>query len=624
MKDILQEVRMPCNAGYGWCQNLETVYRDDDKEYCVFHAPQGKKRRSAKEFNALIWEKIESRPQLVECDLSGIVFDENIDFKKKRLLSINFYKAQFCREADFSGAQLTGMNFLGAKFFEKALFTNAQFSGTDFTNAQFSMDTDFSKARFDGNANFGKTHFNGLTDFEDVQFSGGASFWNAKFDTANFMGTQFGQEVDFKDAQFNAVAAFVNSQIRRRANFGGVRFNGEADFRSVRFGGVANFWQVKFNENALFQNARFDRGADFWGVQFIKESNFGYTRFKGDADFTNTQFSVKADFTESEFAEKADFLKTVFGGLAYFGEVQFKGLSEFSLAQFGEKADFSGAQFGRKANFRRIQFSGEANFSSSSFNEKAYFVGTKWGQVNFNNLEVGENVRLESVDIRKVSFLGTDIRRMDFIKCDWPLIKGSKFLYDEALISGERNPALSLPARFLKAFKNIRISLRDYSTIAGKYEKVEILYRGLKQKYKEEHNEAEASIWHFREKEMWRKRNLFRRFFPFSLSNLYWLSSGYGERVTRAGLMLFVLLVGLAMVSRTAGLELVKSNTSFTVDPKNFVAVLLNTAEYAAFIKAPLLKPVTLWGEFFKFLTRILVPIQAALLFLAIRNRFRR
>lgn len=37
---------MPCcyKDGKGWCKDLETVYTDaEGKEYCVLHAPQGKK-----------------------------------------------------------------------------------------------------------------------------------------------------------------------------------------------------------------------------------------------------------------------------------------------------------------------------------------------------------------------------------------------------------------------------------------------------------------------------------------------------------------------------------------------------------------------------------------------------
>lgn len=470
---------MPCiNTGYDWCRHLHTAYRDGDKEYCIFHAPQGRKGLSTEQFNEQVFKRIASTPQGEECNLSGTVFDEYISFNGKELPPI-----------------------------------------------------DFRGARFDGNAYFGKTHFNGLTSFEDVQFIGWAHFRNAKFDAADFIGVHFSREVDFQDAQFSGVAAFERTQFRDWASFNGALFGGEADFNN--------------------------------------------TIFIGEASFFSAQFAGKADFGRSRFSEET--------------------------------------------NFFDARFIGNADFGYSSFKKKTSFVRTKWDQASFANVEVGENVRFESVDLRKVSFRDTDMKKMDFVYCTWPKIHGSNCLYDEALIFHEKGTPLSS----LDKIKNVKIYLRFYPTISQEFEKMEMLYRGLKQKYKEEHNEAEASIWHYREKEMWRKRSRLRRLNPISLSNLYWLSSGYGERVFRAGVMLVALFMGLALLSQVIGLKPEESKI-FAAHPKNFLAVLLNTAEYATFSKTPLLFPINLAGECLKLLTRILVPIQTALLFLAIRNRFRR
>ncbi|MBF0527277.1 MAG: hypothetical protein HQK56_19520, partial [Deltaproteobacteria bacterium] len=80
------------------------------------------------------------------------------------------------------------------------------------------------------------------------------------------------------------------------------------------------------------------------------------------------------------------------------------------------------------------------------------------------------------------------------------------------------------------------------ATKADEYTKVGDLYRRLKQKYKEEHNEPEASTWHYNEKEMFRKSSKRRRY-SLSLTDLYFVSSGYAERPVRAFFALIVLIV---------------------------------------------------------------------------------
>ena len=87
----------------------------------------------------------------------------------------------------------------------------------------------------------------------------------------------------------------------------------------------------------------------------------------------------------------------------------------------------------------------------------------------------------------------------------------------------------------------------------AKINKVETLYRMLKQKYKEEHNDPEVSQWHYGEREMYRKGSRFRRYFPLSISNLYWLSSGYGERPARASIVLLCLVLSISFLMWFAG-----------------------------------------------------------------------
>ena len=100
-----------------------------------------------------------------------------------------------------------------------------------------------------------------------------------------------------------------------------------------------------------------------------------------------------------------------------------------------------------------------------------------------------------------------------------------------------------------------------------------------------------------------------------SLSNLYWLSNGYGERPVRAGIGLIFLIIILSVLTSMSGLK---------PPEEGFAAIILNTLQYATLQKATLLEPVSLTGAYLKLLTQILIPLQTALFALAIKNRLKR
>src|SRR5208337_5174387 len=139
----------------------------------------------------------------------------------------------------------------------------------------------------------------------------------------------------------------------------------------------------------------------------------------------------------------------------------------------------------------------------------------------------------------------------------------SEILYDELKLYEAENlfetTKRDITAGLLEIIKEKYNALRIYSHPEyPEYEqninKVENLYRQLKQKYKDEHNEPEVSKWHYREKAMFRRRNHWRRFLP-SIATLYCLCSGYGERPIRAGLALAALLLMISLLFGFVGLH---------------------------------------------------------------------
>jgi hypothetical protein len=331
-----------------------------------------------------------------------------------------------------------------------------------------------------------------------------------------------------------------------------------------------------------------------------------------------SEFSGLVNFVQTEFKKEADFGGATFTGITRFFETGFNGKIDFLPYKIREGVYFDGAIFNDIAKFIGTKFTGGASFSGETFMANGYFQCTY----------INEKLRFEGINLKKVSFIDTDLRKIDLINCNWPKNFGRYILYDERAFFNEVK-SKNLITSILQRLKHRFISFDK-----KKIKKVEILYRRLKQKYKEEHNEPEVSNWHYGEKEMFRKGSLFRRYFPLSLSNLYWFSSGYGERPVRAGVMLFLLILAISILFGLAGLSSLNQNPSYGIAEikgwaditnfQNFWTLILNTLQYATFEKEPDFMPTTIYGGYLKLAARILIPLQAALFALAVRNRFRR
>ena len=386
-----------------------------------------------------------------------------------------------------------------------------------------------------------------------------------------FTDAVFNGEVDFRRATFSSEAIFENAQFKKETSFDFVRFNGDVNFK-----------EVKFTEDSSFKNTKFDDSATFDNTQFTKEVSFRRAQFTGKTSFNMTKFSDKASFQQTKFSEKAN----------------------FTLAQFNRGARFIFTEFNGLVDFSGAQLNGEVYFTDSKFSNHGLLRG----------ITIRNRVYLENLDLTRVSFMDSDLRKIDFINCTWNKTNkyGRNILYDEIELL-ESEPRFSFDR--------------------GRFVKVATLYRRLKQKYKDEHNEPEVSEWHYGEREMYRKGSLFRRYFPLSLSNLYWLSSGYGESVARSGGALVFGIIILSILSGFVGLTSVDEagihgitrikGLSGIMDLNNIWMLLVNTFHYAIF-KATYFKPSSIGGEFLKLFTQMVVPIQIALFALTVRNRFRR
>lgn len=491
---------------YNWCKEEPTI-DVDGAEYCIFHAPKGKKGISLSEFNYKVLDKIDlARRTQGFCSLSGTVFDGDIGFKQQT-------------------------------------YTNTPMPHMDLSYTVFHGDADFSNLQFQGNF-------------------------------------------------------FLNH---------GCCF-GNVDFSRACFGKITFFDSCEFKGSAVFEGTEFTYSISFYDTRFNRDVNFK-SNFKEALNFINTVFIGNTEFSTS------------FHGKTYLSKVNFHKEVNFSLSHFHDEVTFSDVDFMDKASFSGAQFDKMAYFFGKTFSSDAAFI---W-------IRAKDRIRFEQVNLRKVSFMDTDLMKFDFINCEWPKKFGREMLYDEMKLFYDTDN--SHPE---KISENIQLKWKgfkkDISCDKEQIKKVESLYRRLKQKFKDEHNELEAYKWHYAEKEMFRKSNLWRRFLP-SLTTLYWLSSGHGERPARAA---FVLIVQIAIASLLLSVFGVESTDSEGIHGINSIllpnsmdiekgwALFLNTLKYATFQKDPFFKPINWPGETVKLLAQVFIPVQATLFVLAVKNRFKR
>ncbi|ETX04030.1 hypothetical protein [Candidatus Entotheonella palauensis] len=150
-------------------------------------------------------------------------------------------------------------------------------------------------------------------------------------------------------------------------------------------------------------------------------------------------------------------------------------------------------------------------------NRREERIFSKACEVDFRQmtLEKPEMMIFIEADLRRCRFLDSDLRQCQLSGIEWPSFRGRRGVYDEKKIDKKENPS---------------------------WERVEQLYRELKQNYEDRRDYERASDFHYGEKEM-RRQNPSTPWNSYILLTLYWLVSGYGERFLRPLIWAGVLLI---------------------------------------------------------------------------------
>ena len=388
--------------------------------------------------------------------------------------------------------------------------------------------------------------------------------------------------------------------------------------------------------NCIFHSKRHDKDVKLFRQELdelFKDSSLEVYDFKGfvfpegmlfpekidkQIVFRDVVFQGIAVFIGKTFQEKAFFIDTTFHGMALFDGASFQDEAYFRRVTFQENALFVYTTFKCIAYFDEITFEKKVGFDWSSF-EDALIVNEEHNNKIFSKKEVDfgyvrflkpEKVAFRKVDLGKFRFLGTDLRKVEFVDVDWDREKGRNRIYDEV------SPETTLP---------------DYPLIAQ-------VYKRLRANYEENLNYAEAGDFHIGEMEMRRKgeKNPFNK----GIICLYKLLSNYGESYWHplAWILLFLFLL-FPIVFMCSGIEgITQSQNSYLINydfdvnsislNKEKVGDYLKSFVYSlsvfSLVREKQYRPIDNCGHFWMVLESILSPVLIAFFLLALRRRFRR
>jgi uncharacterized protein YjbI with pentapeptide repeats len=362
---------------------------------------------------------------------------------------------------------------------------------------------------------------------------------------------------------------------------------------------IALIEELKEQKKSYFAGVLFPGNISFQGFQFTKISCFYMASFLGSADFSEAIFLKPAIFTKASFLDKA----------VFFGAT-FKSSAIFQLARFSKEALFSSATFSSETLFYKTSFSIIIALNNCNFLEKSNIILSNINPIkteettkqkmyapfwaNFSSLRIkpGASLTLRTCKLTQVRFEESDVSRIEFDRVTWASRWGRSAVYDE-LVWREKKE--------------------------GSPEAVERLYRQLKSNYEEKKDYKRVGDFHYGEMEMHRLGSPWRRRFPFSWYNLYWALNGYGERPLRALIWFGVFLLTFTGLIWSQGLTVTGD-----VNPAGLWQSFRFVLEKATLQRPTWGNPVTSLGEFLATLSPLFLPGQAALFFLALRNRLGR
>jgi len=471
-------------------------------------------------------------------------------------------------------------------------------------------------------------------------------------ESAAFFDLSFNADANFNFALFDCPADFRNRIFEHKISFANAVFSKDAVFNNTVFKKETDFSRAKFDEKVKFDDAVFKEAVDFRSASFIYKGDFKRTTFLDKTDFTKAIFAGEADFYKAEFKAKADFYKTTFTVKADFTEAVFIGEAYFKTTNF-EKTS--------RTYFHRVKFGGIANFSYSSLEGYLSFEGTpedrmliskkSWLDLQKTRIADGKKISFHTVRLEPSWFVNCDASEFIFTDCKW------RYALPKTGKSNVSNSTKSI--QFIKYFSNRKLRYATLKFIKNtnpsrwkqiidrKRLSVDVELENLSKRVsKNPHPILTKTCWQLadnhEESKSFPKASVFRLMANESMrlekykgwkiwswNWWYWLSSFYGESPLRALLVLvgiLLLFVVAFMLTDFQICPIIKTIPEIACQARTLSVweSALQSLATATFQNIEYIKPNSKITTFLIILEKILAPLQAALLALAIRRKFMR
>jgi uncharacterized protein YjbI with pentapeptide repeats len=513
-----------------------------------------------------------------------------------------------------------------------------------------------------------------LSSFQYVYFSDEISEFDYKFTQAevNFKNAYFKKYADFSSADFFAPVNFNEAVFCEGASFKNSSFNSKTRFESVEFHHNADFTGAKFNSSASFGRTLFYALANFQGSQFRESVSFALVHSVDTLNEDVTRIIkpiLRADFSEAIF-KSARFIHSHFSDVSFF-KANFNGEADFWATKIYNSADFRGVTFNKKLNLTRIGLENNAKIDFGSTIFKDYIIfDNKDGyadetlensSLNFRGatMESPEWCSFHSVVLRPHWFVDVDCRKFRFTNIEWLFADGNR----KSVIAELKTLNIKSSHRLLA------IACRQLAENSETNNRFEEASNFRRMAFETEWLEKRGKISNWLKKLVPESEKLKRRFggstneedkptpptntfgilrrsIDFVIHGLYRISSFYGENWSWAAIVLMALVFVIfpffytqtefQVSPKNIPLEVVVVACSDVIEqlkpvckieyrglnfwneaiPHSLLTATLQTVEYRI--------PKTALGDILTILEKILAPLQAALLALAIRRKFMR
>ena len=354
------------------------------------------------------------------------------------------------------------------------------------------------------------------------------------------------------------------------------------------------------------------------------------------------------DFRGFYFPEHIKFRQEIFASRADFSYAVFEQGADFRGACFEDGVNFHAVHFKESVSFRKVEFNVEADFSQATFDSYVRFIGDadkplfrdgcKFS-LEFARVGKPERFIFHSTTLQPYWFMNVDIRKFEFMNVQWAddlrqevetVVGRFGRKHAHALLSityrrlganaeESQDYRWAAEARY-RAFELPRWDARYKDGI--KYYHRELLWESLKGAWLLLKRRP-ANLWslliHLQKWVTGGLRNRRHRAL-FSITEFFWVMSGYSEKPVRAFVVLLLVLTGFAGYYCGSGL-LNRNDVRLTAT--NIASAFAYSIE-TSLLRRPNTQPTEIWDRFVVAAETVIGPLQGALLALAIRRKFMR